>query len=187
MKQWIQIVLVMSLAFNFGFLGMFVYRLIERPSRKEEIRPAASVYDARAPLPGDRARQPIRKPVLNAEQKRELRRIREAYKSEIQSMRQSLLRERRRLGGMLLNHEADSAKIGSQIQTIGELEIRMEKAIVFELIRESRILAPEERAAFIRMALQRLDGTRKRPQNASIRPRRSDRIPEKPKQRRTQP
>jgi len=188
MKRSMQIILVMSLAFNFGFLGAFLYHLIEKPRYNEMVKPSPE----RPPqFLTDNSKLPDRKPVLHAEQKRALHQIRRQFQSRIQETRQRLFKEKRALADMLIQEGADSVQIDSQIQLIGELEIQIEKAVLFELIHEAQILSPEERSAFIRLALQRLEGVKKRPQTPLNRPPKRDRplrpYPERQNQRRNQP
>ncbi|MBN2105407.1 periplasmic heavy metal sensor [bacterium] len=188
MKRWMQIALVMSLAFNFGFLGAFVYRMLEKSPRAE-----MAIPDLERPVQPvrEQPRQPTHKPVLQAEQKRALFQIRQQFQPQIREIRQTLLLEKRVLGDMLIQGDADSIQIVSQINTIGDLEVSIEKAVIFELIRESRILNPEDRAAFIRTALLRLEGIQNHPQKFQNRPNiqgnRSRLHPENQQQRRNRP
>ncbi|MFC1569005.1 Spy/CpxP family protein refolding chaperone [bacterium] len=191
MKHWIQIALVLSLAFNFGFLGAFIYRMIEKQPVQQIINPLPAQHQT-APKPiHEPPKQAMDKPILAPEQRRELHEIRQAFQPKIKRIRQELMREKRALGDLLFNGESDSVIIEQQIEKIGELEMSMEKEIIFELLRESQVLAPEERAAFIRMALKRIDGNKQRSQNPPNRlPNRNMRQqpnPDKQRQRRNQP
>jgi len=167
MRRWMQIALVMSLAFNLGFLGAFVYRLTERQPVQQMIQPHVARPQNQKIQPHEPV-QPVTRPVLLPEQKHRLQEIRQAFQPGIRQIRQELMKEKRALGDMLFMGETDSLRIDSQIRKIGELEMRMEKTVIFELLRESRIMTPEERPAFIRMALKRIEGNRQRPQQRPL-------------------
>ena len=97
----------------------------------------------------------------------------EQYGTSQAPIREALKREKRALWELLFE-DADSVQINQQIREVGELEMRMEKEVISELLLEAEIMAPEERSAFIRSALQRIEGNRKRQQNSPYRPPRRD-------------
>jgi Spy/CpxP family protein refolding chaperone len=154
MKKWIFIALVLSLAFNFGFLGAFIYRSLERrPPAIEEIEEKIIRRDR-----SQEQRMPENRPGLRTEQVAELKEIRQAFQPRFKRMRQEVMREKKKLGKLLLAVQIDSTAIRTQLEQIARVQLRLEQEVIKELLKEREVMEPHQREIFIQAVIKRLQG-----------------------------
>jgi hypothetical protein len=156
MKRWIQVVLAASLAFNFGFLGVFIYRVLEqrthKPSRNPVIREERRIIrDSPTPY------VPPEKIELGSHENRHIRVVRRENQPRIQQIRLHLIREKQTLHNTFFEDPLDSARIISQLETVLNLQMEMNREVISGLIRETRVLDPDERESYIRLALRKME------------------------------
>lgn len=129
--------LILSMAFNFAFLGALGYRLWEK--REHRTFPPRRVLRSQHLHGKDTELAPEGK----------LRQIQEDFLSSLHPIRMRLFQERRMLGELLLKEEPDSASIEEQLHRIEEAQLEIERRVAFHLLNVRRSLPPEERKRFL--------------------------------------
>jgi hypothetical protein len=156
MKRWIRIVFAASLAFNFGFLGAFIYRATEQrkhePSRNLIIREERHVFRDLPP-----SEIPPEKKELRSEENRDIRIMRCETRPRIHEIRLHLIREKQTLHNTFFEEPLDSTRIFSQLDTVLNLQKEMNREVISELIKETRVLDRDERELYIRKALKKIE------------------------------
>jgi uncharacterized membrane protein len=147
-NRWIFIGLLISLAFNFSFMGALGYRLWER---KERQKINAARIKRKKLLPNEKVK-------IRPEQKAYLEQLRKTFKPRIRGIKENLNHERRMLGMLLMDDLLDTNQVNKHIERIGNLQIAIEKAVVYQLINEKEMLDPDQRRHFIRGVLKKFQG-----------------------------
>ena len=154
MKHWKTILLIISLAFNFGFLGAFIYRSMERQTpacQEREIR----VIRRECP---DSGRIELHAEVMdmNQEDKNHIHRTHTVFHPQFVCMRQDLAREKEKLGALLLAEPVDTAAVWEQLRRISQMQLQMEQEVVEVLISQGDMLDPPQRKVFIHRLIKRM-------------------------------
>ncbi len=146
-NRWVMTALVLSLAFNFTFLGALGYRLWEK---KRNRRPAAEQTIRREgpPREGHLA--------LRKDQKERLDKLRKEFFPKLREIRKQLEQERKDLGTLMLKEKTDTVEIVKRLDRVGELQTRIEKMVVFQMLKESESMDPRQRELYIKMIIRRL-------------------------------
>jgi Spy/CpxP family protein refolding chaperone len=140
--------LILSLIFNLAFLGALGYRIIERKKW----------LAARAER-AEREKKGFHEWLkLTEEQIAKLDEIRNKFPSQIRPLRNKMDEERKKLGPMLRQDPPDTSHIVAHLQSIGRLQVDIEKEIVFQVLREKAVLSPEQSEQYLKMVERHLGG-----------------------------
>jgi len=93
---------------------------------------------------------------LSPEKMEKLERIHESFYPRIRPIRIQLVHERRELGDLLMEEKPDTLIIEERLERIGELQTKIEREVVYQLLREKDILDKEERERFLNIVVRRL-------------------------------
>ena len=142
-KRWIILGLTLSLVFNVAFLGALGYRMwirrhLPHPTQEFHRKP-----------PQDRM-------ALRKEQREQLDKLRKDFFPRIRGIRMELVKERETLAALIKEEKPDTSQINRQLTRIGELQCRIEKLVVFQLIQEKAHLDPHQQEVFLKMILRRM-------------------------------
>lgn len=144
----IKIILLLSFIFNIAFLGSLGYRLIEKmkhqKARAERVERGRTEFKEWLGL-------------TDAQQER-LEAIREEFPSQMRPMRKQIEGERKELIQLLRVDTPDTAHIVSILDKIGQIQVDMQKEIVFQVWREKEVLSEEQREKFLKLVERRLGG-----------------------------
>jgi hypothetical protein len=158
-QKWIGLVLALSVAFNFTFLGAFGYRLwsgqrhreirIERIERMERFgldgRPEAFGPPGAEPPPIE----------FRMEQQKHLKHMRGQFLPKVGETHGLLLEKRRALFDLVTAAKPDTVAIAAAIEEIGRLQIRIEKEVMRQMLREREVMDPEQKKRFGELIMRR--------------------------------
>jgi Spy/CpxP family protein refolding chaperone len=143
-KRLIHLALILSLVFNVAFLGALGYRLWTRR------------HDTHQREQRLRREPPEERMGLRKEQKEQLDKVRKDFFPRIRSIRMELFKERETLASILKGENPDTNQINVQLKRIGDLQCRIEKLVVFQLLKEKAFLDPQQREVFLQMIMRRM-------------------------------
>ena len=144
----IKTIILLSLIFNVAFLGSLGYRIMEKKNHQK----------ARAERK-ERGRTEFKEWLgLTTEQQKSLEAIREEFPSQMRPMGKQIQGERKELIRLLKEDPPDTARIVSILQNIGQIQVDMQKEIVFQVLREKDVLSEEQREQYLKMVERRLGG-----------------------------
>ena len=138
-NRWMFFGLIVSLAFNFAFLGALTYRLIERHGNRGPI--IHKVIKGRG-FPNEFMG-------LSPEQEMCMQEIREVFHPEIGKIREKLHHERKMLGDLLRQEPPDTQLMDKQLERIGELQNQIEKEVLKQMLKEKALLDSTQRENYI--------------------------------------
>ncbi|HDQ45427.1 MAG TPA: periplasmic heavy metal sensor [bacterium] len=139
--------LILSLAFNLGFLAAAGYRYFENRKAGDRMIRVGSTPDSSRHMTGFE---------LAPEQARRIRQKRMSFQPRVQEIRMRLHEERTAIADLLTHEPVDTARIVRKIEGMSRLRCEIEKEVVFQLLREQSELTPEQRRRFIRMMTDRM-------------------------------
>jgi Spy/CpxP family protein refolding chaperone len=156
-QRWIGLILALSAAFNFTFLGAFGYRLW---SQKRHRPNWAGERGAFGP-PGFPNGGPIRDmqppPIeFRMEQREHLKNMRGEFMPKVGRTHGVLFQKRRALFDLVMAEKPDTAAVGRAIEEIGRLQVQIEKDVFSQMLREREVMDPEQRARFREQIMKRL-------------------------------
>ncbi|MFC1502577.1 Spy/CpxP family protein refolding chaperone [bacterium] len=158
-KKNVVYLLILSFIFNFAFLGSLGYRMIQKKKWQK----------ARAER-AERGRKSFNEWLeLTEDQIAKLEEIREKYPSRIRSLRTQMHEERKKLGPMLRHASPDTIKIMAHLQSINQMQVKIEKSIIQQVLREKTVLTPEQSKKYLKMVERHLGGSSFRRRNSSRR------------------
>ncbi|MFO8008408.1 MAG: periplasmic heavy metal sensor [Candidatus Brocadiia bacterium] len=137
----LSLILIFSLAFNIGFIGIWVYN-ITVPERRPE--PAAE-----APPP------PWAQLPLQPEQRQSLRAEWQQLLAELEPLRDELRAQRGRLMDLLSAPEPNEAEVRRARERIGELQERSRELVLEHMERTRRALPPRQRKRMFQLLRER--------------------------------
>jgi Spy/CpxP family protein refolding chaperone len=145
-NRWVFLGLIVSLAFNFAFLGALTYRLIERRSTRGPvvhriIKDRGFSHEFME---------------LRPEQEMCLQEIREVFHPEIRKIREKLHHERKRLGDLLRQEPPDTQLMDKQLERIGELQNQIEREVLRQMLKEKALLDSAQQEDYICIIEDRL-------------------------------
>jgi uncharacterized membrane protein len=138
--------LIVSLAFNFAFLGALTYRLIER---HEHRRPTIHKVVKGRGFPHEFME-------LNPEQEVCFEEIREVFHPKVRKIREKLHHERRKLGDLLRQEPPDTQLMDKQLERIGQLQNQIEREVFCQLLKEKALLDSAQQEDYICIIEDRL-------------------------------
>jgi Spy/CpxP family protein refolding chaperone len=154
-----KIILLLSFIFNIAFLGSLGYRLIEKnkhqKARTERMEQGRTEFKEWLGL-------------TDTQQER-LEAIREEFPSQMRPMKKQIQGERKELIQLLREDPPDTAHIVSILDKIGQIQVGMQKEIVFQVWREKDVLSEEQREKFLKLVERRLGGDSYRRRGSSRR------------------
>ena len=139
--------LILSLLFNVGFISSLGYHLWKRREIQKTFKDQVAQQKHFIP----------KKMRFTHEQRMHLRKIRRTFLYRIWPLRKKLAEEREALGKLLMNDKPDTILIEKKLHEIGELQTKMEKEVVFQILREKDVLTPQQREQFFRVVEKRLN------------------------------
>ncbi|MBN1547286.1 MAG: periplasmic heavy metal sensor [Syntrophaceae bacterium] len=145
-NRWILLGLIVSVAFNFAFLGALTYRLIERRERREHI--VHKIVKGKG--------FPHELMELSPDQEVCLQEIREVFHPEIKKIRGKLHNERKKLGDLLRQEPPDTQLMDKQLERIGQLQNQIERAVFHQLLKEKALLDSAQQEDYICIIEDRL-------------------------------
>jgi len=129
-------VLIVSLAFNFGFGGTFALRSCGDFCRESENGESKSLSSLHAELN------------LTSHQQSQIKSAKEDLLSQIDELNRTMAKEQEKLGSLLATSESDRVAIASQLDKISSLQRQAQQAVVDHLLREKKLLEPDQQAVF---------------------------------------
>jgi len=139
--------LILSLLFNIAFIFSLGYHLWKR---REVQKPLKHQVFQQKRFPHERMR-------LTPDQRMRLGEMRKKFPQSIWPIRKKLVEERKALGKLLMEKKPDTARIEERLSRIGELQTKMEKEVVLQMLKERDVLNPEQRKQFFRIMERHLD------------------------------
>jgi hypothetical protein len=138
-NRWMFFGLIVSLAFNFAFLGALTYRLIERHGNQGPV--IRKVMKGRG--------FPLEFMELRPDQEMCMQEMREVFHPEIGKIREKLHHERKKLGDLLREEPPDTQLMDQQLERIGELQNQIEKEVLKQLLKEKALLDSTQQENYI--------------------------------------
>ncbi len=157
-QRWLFLGLVLSLAFNFAFLGAFGYRYwIKRKYRAKWTHRIERMGPAfpQGP-PGVKERFEFRK-----EQMEKLHHIRKPFLPRLGKTWKQVFQKRMELTELITSEKPDTVKIDQLIDEIGKLQCQIEKEVVRQMLKEREVMDPEQREHFRKFIWKYLEGCKK--------------------------
>jgi uncharacterized membrane protein len=145
-NRWVFLGLIVSLAFNFAFLGALTYRLIERRGIRG---PAIRKVIKGKGIPNEFME-------LRPDQEMCLQEIRQVFHPEIGKIRKKLHNERRKLGDLLRKEPPDTQLMEKQLERIGDLQNQIEKKVLYQLLKEKALLDSAQQEDYVCIIEDRL-------------------------------
>ena len=145
-NRWVLFGLIVSLAFNFAFLGALTYRLIERRGNRGPV--IRKVLKGRG--------FPHEFMELRPDQEMCMREMREVFHPEVGKIREKLHHERRKLGDLLRQEPPDTQLMDKQLERIGDLQNQIEKEVLYQLLKEKALLDSAQQEDYICIIEDRL-------------------------------
>ncbi len=139
--------LILSLLFNIAFISSLGYHLWK--TREGQKPPHNRVVQQK--------RFSFKRMRFTPDQRVRLREMRKKFPQSIWPLRKKLAEERRALGKLLMEEKPDTIRIDERLHRIGELQTKMEKEVVFQMLKERNVLNPEQRKQFFRIMEKHLD------------------------------
>lgn len=146
------IALILSLSFNFGFLGALGYRFFEKKSGSNTHR-KHQVFVKTLP---DSCENLVWFE-MEADQEKLIKVKRQNFQPKVQDIRLKLREERSDLSELLMQEHVDTILIESKIDSIGKLQADIEKEVVFQVLREKNELDPDQHHRFLRVIVEELN------------------------------
>jgi Spy/CpxP family protein refolding chaperone len=146
-NRWIVFALIFSLAFNLAFIGTFGYHLWERRWKNETGK-------HRFPPHGWKSDEEIG---FQSHQKEFLESIRGQFFPRIKEYRERLFHERKKLGQLLTKDNPDTVLINKQLEEIEKLQLKIEKEVVYQMMKEQKLMTPRQRQRYLDMILKPFD------------------------------
>lgn len=146
-NKWVILVFALSLAFNFAFLGALGYKLwVKKPKTRIE---AHSRNWKEGTSPEERIH-------LRKDQKERLEKLRKEFFPRLKGIRVEMQQERKNLGILLIQEKPDTAVIVKRLDRIGKLQTRIEKEVVFHVLKETESMDPQQREIYIQIIMKRM-------------------------------
>jgi Spy/CpxP family protein refolding chaperone len=144
--------LILSLSFNFGFLGALGYRFLEN-RKGGKVEPDRRIFVQCMPDSGRRMMWFEMAP----EQKQKIQHRRMMFHPRVQDIRMKLHDERIALVDLLMQEPVDTTLIEQKIERISKLQGDIEKEVVFQLLREKAELTPDQRRRFLEIMVDQIN------------------------------
>ena len=167
-------VLILSLAFNCAFSGALLYRILTKQD---------DYHDMEDRLAGRRSSSFRKELKLSPEQMEKFKHVRKNFHPKISSIQDQLMKERRILAGHLASDEPDSIKIESSLKQIANLQIEIEREVIYHLLKEREFLSAEQKQEFNDSVIRRMgvrSYNRRRPLGNEKQLKHRERITDKP-------
>jgi hypothetical protein len=157
-QKWIWLALALSAAFNFTFLGAFGYRLWNQKRHRPHWTEGSGPFGPLGPpIAGGPIRDMQPPPIeFRMEQREHLRHMRGQFLPKVGKTHGVLFEKRRALFDLIMADRPDTAAIGRAIEEIGRLQVRIEKDVFRQMLRERDVMDPEQRARFREQIMRRL-------------------------------
>jgi len=151
--RWLQAGLILSLAFNMGFLGAFVYVQIQK-------RDAANAYSEPRVIhlktDSTSHADHLIWMEIDPDQKTRIRKSRLHFEPKVHKIKMKLHEEKTKLSELLVKDPVDTILIDEKIETIGRLQAEIEKEVVYQLLKEKAELGPEQSHRFLKVVTEKL-------------------------------
>jgi hypothetical protein len=158
--RWLHAGLVLSVAFNMGFLGALVFQQVNKKCRMPGCPEPRIIHLSAGP---DSCGERLVWLEIEPDQEDRIQKSRLHFEPKIHEIRARLFDEKIRLSELLVNDPVDTLLIEKKIETIGRLQADMEKEVVYQLLKEKAELDPEQRPRFLKVVTERLQGDRPEP------------------------
>jgi hypothetical protein len=145
-SRWITIALLISAAFNLTFLGAVGYRLWSKHSRHEKVE---RIFINRPGMEEEPSFRIARK---------HMEELRDRMNPKIAEIRKQLFEERKGLSELMMADKPDTSRINAAVGRIGNLQVRIEKEIIEEMLREEPSQGGRIRRPMMRLFHERLGG-----------------------------
>ena len=169
-KRFLVITLIVSLVFNLAFIGALGYRLWFRrhkaPSHSRTTRERVQDRERFAPPP---------------ELEERIAALRSVFIPKVRSHRKDLSAAREDLISLFEQDNPDSMGIETVLHRIGQLQLNLDREVVFYMLQRKAILPPEHRDRFLEGMKRRLRDDRRSgpdPRGTSRRRETSERKPQ---------
>ena len=145
-NRWVFFGLIVSLAFNFAFLGALTYRLIERHGKRELV--VRQIMKDK--------RWPPECMELTPEQETCMEEIRGVFHPEVRKIQEQLHHERKKLGDLLRKEPPDTQMMDKQLERLGQLQNKIEREVLYQLLKEKALLDSAQKENYIYLIEDRL-------------------------------
>jgi uncharacterized membrane protein len=154
--RWLLLGLGLSIAFNLAFLGAFGYRQWTKHRHKAAWMERAGRFEGPPPFPGASPfpDEPVQ---FRTEQRKHFEHMRGMFLPAVKETRERLFEKRRQLADLVTADKPDTVAIGRALDEIGTLQIRIEKEVVRQMLKERDVMDPKQREWFRKIILKRLD------------------------------
>lgn len=146
------IALLISLSFNFGFLGALGYRMYEQHHRTKKLHEHQVFVKA---VPD--SMETMLWLELDEDQEKVIQIERGRFQPRVHDIRLKLHEERKDLSDLLMQEQVDTILIESTIDSIGKLQADIEKEVVYQVLREKNELDPDQHHRFLRVVVEKLN------------------------------
>jgi Spy/CpxP family protein refolding chaperone len=156
-QKWLWLVLLLSAAFNFTFLGAFGYRLWKQHGQQAHWAERMERFGPPGPPEGVDLRDMGPPPIeFRMEQREHLKNIRGSFLPKVGKSHGRLFEKRRALFDLVTAPKPDTVAIGRAIEEIGGIQVQIEKDVVRQMLKERDVMDPEQRERFHQQIMRRL-------------------------------
>jgi uncharacterized membrane protein len=145
--------LIISLSFNFGFLGALGYRFLENQKKRGNSEGYQRILVQCMPDSG-RSMMCFE---MAPDQERRIQHRRMIFHPKVEDIRMKLHDERIGLMDLLMREPVDTASIEQKIERISKLQGDIEKEVVFQILHEKAELNPDQRRRFVRIMMDQMN------------------------------
>ncbi|NQT24365.1 periplasmic heavy metal sensor [candidate division KSB1 bacterium] len=153
--RWLHAGLILSLAFNMGFLGAFVFQQIQN---KRHVMTCPEPRIIHLNTSSDSTGEHLIWLEIEPDQEQRILKSRLHFEPKVHEIRARLFDEKIKLSELLVNDAVDTILIEKKIETIGHLQAEIEKEVVYQLLKEKDELDPEQSHRFLKVVTERLQG-----------------------------
>jgi Spy/CpxP family protein refolding chaperone len=168
-QRWMVVALLLSVAFNFTFLGAFGYRMWVKHRHRAE---RGQRIEEPLPLPGGPG--PDLPFEFRMEQREHFRHMRDLFLPEVGKTREQMLHKRRELADQIMSDKPDTQAVNGKLEEIGGLQMKIEKEVVRQMLKERELMDPAQRKQFQKFILKRFDDRDRRIKQRRMREEKKD-------------
>jgi Spy/CpxP family protein refolding chaperone len=149
-QRWLIFALLLSIAFNFTFLGAFGYRMWIKHKHR-----AAHDQWIEGPPPMPEGPGPEERFEFRMEQRKHFQHMRDIFLPEVKKTHEQLFQKRKELADLIMSDKPDTASVNRKLDEISSLQMKIEKEVVHQMLKERELMDPEQRKQFQKFILKR--------------------------------
>lgn len=142
-KRHLTWVCIVSLVFNAAFIAAIGFQVFQHRHRTGK---------------PDVKKQPAVSMDIPQEKREKLSELRHVFFKQIEPSVRRIREEKKQLLEMFMNESVDSLKVHRKIETVAELQRGIDKQVANQLMKEKKILPPDQQDRFYRYLLSRMGG-----------------------------